>query len=146
MDIWRYPLQLPTPGEKVTKNSNVQLTSNVYPVKVDGERIDFIENGDFVGRVWNREALIKLFQCVHHMPPDTRILEKYAKEIPGLSEWQIRRIKTPDECSLGLRGEKPWGIVIRDESFEEVCRCNRRDCIRFAECRPKMETEDGVKK
>ena len=130
----------------MTKTSNVLLTSNVYPVKADGERIDFTENRDFVGRVWNREALIKLFQCVHHVPADARILEKYAKEIPGLSEWQLRRIKTPDECSLGLPGDKPWGIVIHDNSFYEVCRCNRRDCIRFAECIPKMETKDGVKK
>jgi hypothetical protein len=130
----------------VTKNSNVQLTSNVYPVKVDGERIDFIENGDFVARVWDREALIKLFQCVHHVPPDTRTVEKYCKDIPSLSEWQIRRIKTPDECSLALPGEKPWGIVIYGESFEEVCKCNKRDCRQYAKCRPNMEMKDGVKK
>lgn len=129
----------------MTKNSNVQLTSNVYPVKVDGEQIDFIENVDYVRRVWNREALIKLFQYVHHVPPDTRILEEYFK-IPGLSEWQIRRIETPDECAWCLPGEKPWGIVIRGESFEEVCKCNRRDCSEFRKCRPKMGAEDGVKK
>ena len=129
----------------MSKNSNIQLTSNIYPVKVDGEQIDFIENGDFVARVWDREALIKLYQYVHHVLPDTRTFEKYSKDIPGLSEWQIRRIKTPDECSLGFRGEKPWGIVIRDRSFEEVCRCNRRDCPYFAECRPKMGIENGTK-
>jgi hypothetical protein len=123
----------------MTKNSNVQLTSNIYPVKVDGARIDFIENPDFVGRVWSRDALIKLFQFVHHMPYDRSILEKYAKAIPGLSEWQIRRIETADECSFAP-GEKPWGIVIRDDSIKEVCRCNKRDCIRFTECRPEMET------
>jgi hypothetical protein len=76
MDIWRCSLQLPTSEKNMTKNSNVQLTSNVYSVKAEGERIDFTENVEFVRRVWNREALIKLFQCVYHVSPDTRILEK----------------------------------------------------------------------
>jgi hypothetical protein len=129
----------------MTKNSNIQLTSNVYPVKVDGERIDFTKNRNFVARVWDREALIKLFQYVHHVPPDTRLLEKYAKGITGLREWQIRRIMNPDECSF-CPGEKPWGIVICGENFEEVCKCDRRECSEFARCRPKMETENGVKK
>jgi len=129
----------------MTKNSNMQLTSNVYPVKVDGERIDFTENEDFVGRVWDKDALMKLFTCIHHVLPDKRILEKHPKKIPGLSEWQSWRIRTPEECA-NASGEKPWGIVIHGASFELVCKCNRRDCIHFAECRPKMETEDGVKK
>lgn len=127
------------------KNSNVQLTSNVYPVKADGERIDFTENRDFVRRVWNREALIKLFQYVYHMPPDSRILEK-AKNIPGLSDWQIQRIKTPDECALGMSGEKAWGIVIQNGSFKEICKCDQRDCSEYLRCRPEMENKDGIKK
>lgn len=127
------------------ENSNVQLNSNVYPVKADGEWIDFTKNADFVRRVWQREALIKLFEIVHHMQQNKSILEKYARQIPFISEWQIQRILIPDECSLAL-GEKPWGIVIHGESFEEVCKCNRRDCPKFAECRPNMEMKDGVKK
>jgi hypothetical protein len=127
------------------KKSNVQLTSNVYPVKADGEYIDFTENVDFVSRVWNREALIKLFQYVYHVLQDNRILNNYVKEIPGLSEWQIRRIMTPDECSFAP-GEKPWGIVIGDGRFKEVCKCNRGDCSEFSKCRPNMEAADGIKK
>lgn len=127
------------------KNSNVQLTSNVYPVKSEDDHIDFSENIDFIARVWDRKALIKLFQYVYHMLPDKRILESYAKEIPGLSEWQIRRIKTPDECSF-MPGERPWGIIIGDGTFKEVCKCDNRVCSEFAKCRPNIEAENVVKK
>jgi len=125
-------------------NSNIQLISNIYPAKVNGEQIDFTENKDFIARVWDREALIKLFQYVFHVPPDTRLLNNYAYDINGLQEWQVRRIMNPDECSF-CPGEKPWGIVICGENFEEVCKCERRECSEFKRCRPKMENEDGVK-
>lgn len=129
----------------MTKNSNIQLLSNVYPVKANGERIDFTENRNFVARVWDRGALIKFFKFVHHTLPDARILERYTNGIHGLSKWQIRRIMNPDDCSL-CPGEKPWGIVIRGENFDEVCKCDRRDCNEFSKCRPDMETKDGIKK
>lgn len=125
--------------------SNVQLCSNIYPVKSDGERIDFTENKDFVRRVWNREALIKLFQYVYHMQPDSRVINK-VEYISGLSAWQIRRIKTPDECGLGIPGEKAWGIVIRSGSFEEVCKCDQRDCSSYLMCRPDMGDKNGTQK
>jgi hypothetical protein len=121
------------------KNSNVQLTSNVYPVRAEGEYIDFTENVAFVRRVWERKALIKLFQFVFHAPLDTRLLSNYISELSGLSQWQIRRLKTPDECLIALPDEKPWGVVIRGDVFEEVCKCNRHDCSGFNKCRPDME-------
>lgn len=132
----------------MTKNSNVQLTSNIYPVKVDRERIDFGRNEQFIRRVWDRDALIRLFKYVHYVnivdQRNLRQLDRYS--IPGLSKWQIRRIETPDKCALCPPGDKPWGIVIRGESFEEVCKCNRRDCREFSKCRPEMEIKDGIKK
>lgn len=121
------------------KNSNIQLTSNIYPVITDDEKIDFKKNKDFVARVWDRKALIKLFKFVFHAQPDKRLLERHEYEIHGLSEWQIRRITESDECSL-CPGEKPWGIVIRGKHFNEVCKCNRRECPEFSNCRPEMGT------
>ena len=145
MDIRECSLQLQTPLQKMKNKSNIQLISNVYPVKVDGEHIDFRESRHFVARVWDREALIKLFRYVCHIPPDTRLLKNYANGIHGISQWQIKRIMNSDECSL-CPGEKPWGIVIRGDNFEEVCRCERHECSEFKRCRPNMGTEDGVKK
>jgi hypothetical protein len=128
-------------------NSNIQLTSNIYPVsvKIDDDKINFLRNPDFMSRVWDRGALIKLFQYVHHVNiEDNRLSGSYT--IPGLTEWQIRRIDTPDYCSIGLPGEKQWGIVLRGEVFEEVCKCDKHDCKYFTTCRPEMEGGNGVKK
>lgn len=129
----------------MTTNSNVQLRSNVYPVMTEGDTINFRENSDFVRRVWNREALIRLICLAWRISGDKDLLQKYAPEIPGIQQWQIRRLKTPDNC-VECPNEKPWGIVIRDDDFYEVCRCQKKDCRLFAKCRPDMENSNGVTK
>jgi hypothetical protein len=128
----------------MNEKSNVHLTSNVYVVRTSNERIDFAENSEFVSRVVEREALIKLFAYLHGIDPDNRALEYY-KGHNGLSDWQIKRIDVSDECAYSP-GEKPWGIIIHDGSFREECKCKRKNCEHYLDCRPDERKRNGSEK
>jgi hypothetical protein len=68
---------------------------------------------------------------------DHRLLVRnYAPNMPGIQEWQLRRLEGYDECSLAAPGDKMWGFELHRGTYVEICRCERRECSHYAECRP----------
>lgn len=127
-----------------TKQSNVQVTSNVYPVNVRDNRIDMEANPRFVSRITNRTALRRLVDIVHPGLNYDDLRIRYAKTIPGISDWQVKRVGIPDACSLAPAGEKPWGVSIVYGELKYVCKCKFRECPRISECKPEevSDTDD----
>lgn len=123
------------------RRSNVQIASNVYPVKITEDRIDMQANSQFVSRITDKNALRRLVKIVHHGLNYDDLLIIHAKKIPGISDWQAERIGIPDTCALAPRGEKPWGIAIVENELTYVCKCHVITCERFRnECRPTENT------
>ena len=118
-----------------TERSNVQIISNVYPVKVTGNRIDMQANTQFVSRIVDRDALRRLVDMIYPGLNYDKLRIRYAKTIPGISDWQANRIGIPDTCALAPSGEKPWGVLIVHGELKYVCKCEMRGCKKFNECR-----------
>ena len=123
--------------------SNVHMTSNVYPVATENGRIDFHMNAKFVSHVADKEALRKIIEAKYGRVNDHRQLERYASSIPGIQDWQMRRIAGCDSCSYAEVGDKPWGSRIVNGKYVTVCRCERRQCTYFKECRPEEDQNAG---
>ena len=110
------------------KNSNVRITSNIYPVKT----------------VMTRDVI----------DGETReIIPKDGNEAYSLEISDLEALKTAcDSCSctcdacmqIGDISEKPWGRVRVDDSLIDICKCQRTSCERFySECRPDLEQSDA---
>lgn len=124
------------------QRSNVNLLSNIYPVKVLDGKIEFKSDIEFVGRIMDRSALKKLvFMVCGHMAYHEQIVE-YLKTINGIQDLQIRRMEGCDECALAERGEKPYGFMIESGQYREICKCIKMNCSKFKECRPDMESDN----
>lgn len=120
-----------------TERSNLQIISNVYPVNVTGNRIDMKANSRFVSRITDRDALRRLVDMIHPGLNYDELRIRYAKTIPGLSDWHANRVGIPDTCALAPPGEKPWGVSIVHGELKYVCKCEIRECEKFNnECRP----------
>lgn len=121
------------------ERSNLQITSNVYPVNVTENYINMKANSLFVSRITDRDALRRLVDIIH---PGLNYNDQrnYAQTIPGISDWQAKRIKIPDECALSPTGERPWGFSIINGELNYVCKCNIRSCGHFDKCRPEEVT------
>ncbi len=122
--------------------SNLQIRSNIYPVIVRKDRIDLTANLRFCSRITDRKALRRLVDIVQPGMNYDEQRVRCAQKIPGLSEWQIKRIITPDECShpLAPRGGKPWGVSILNGELKFVCKCDFISCPLFCKCRPEEVT------
>lgn len=118
------------------EHSNIQIISNVYPVKVTANRIDMKANDRFVSRITDRDALRRLVDLIYPGLNYDEQRVRYAKKIPGISSWQVDRIEKPDTCSFAPPGEKPWGVSIVFGELKYICKCEIRECKKFNECRP----------
>ena len=122
----------------IDERSNVQMTSNVYPVVVDAGRIDMRRNAAFVSAISDCAALKRIVSMCYGAGSDFREMARYASALPGIHDWQLRKIEGCDECSLA-EGDRPWGIRIENGTHIEVCRCDRRQCRHFTDCRREEE-------
>ena len=118
------------------ERSNVHMTSNVYPVQACDDRIDFGSNPNFIAQLADREALRQLVRMQYGSVNDHRLMMQYAESMPGLQDWQARRIGGCDSCSYAEPGDKPWGAQIVSGKYIQICRCEKSECVRFTECRP----------
>lgn len=124
--------------------SNIHVVSNVYPVKMTGDTIDMMNNEEFISKIIERKALRRLVDMVFRGVGlrDDKDKVEHARKIPGITDWQAKRIGTPDEDThpYALRhtpGEKQWGIVISGGKTEYVCKCRLINCpMYYTECRP----------
>lgn len=114
------------------------MVSNVYPATVHDGAIPLFaeENRAFLARILDRRALRKLIEMRFGRLNDDRLMGQYADTMPGLSKWQARRITLSDGCAYAEPDEKPWGVTLHKGEFREVCKCRRRRCQHFSECRP----------
>jgi hypothetical protein len=128
-----------------TERSNLHMTSNVYPVNAPEGEVDFYSNSDFIKQIADPAILKILINERYGGANDYRLLERYARALHGIQEWQIRRLKGCDTCSDADTGDRPWGFRIRrDGTYEEICRCQRKECMRYVECRPDLEKTNAI--
>lgn len=120
------------------QRSSVNLLSNVYPVKVSDGKIDIDKNSEFVGRIMDRSALKKLVCMRHQGVRYHNDYVRYLLTIPGVQNLQIRRMEGCDECSLAEPGDKPWGFIIVNGHYYEICKCIKQECRLFKECKQNM--------
>jgi len=133
----------------MSKNtSSIHFTSNVFPVNVSDGRINFNENDEYIEKITDRSALKKLFRLQYGGTIDERdyLQSLRSNPIPGIKEWQIKRFETPDECALAEKGEKPWGLIIKDGKYFEICKCLKKDCREFKICRSDLEIKNAIDK
>lgn len=106
------------------KNSNIRVTSNIYPVNTqswtffEGEFIPLESNSAYFQEVSDHKAL------------------RAACESCSC---------TCGSCMQeGNLSEKPWGRVRVNGLLVDICKCSRTSCERFyRECRPNLETPNG---
>lgn len=122
-----------------TERSNVQMTSNVYPVETQDGHIDIENNEAFVARIAGRSALRRIVQMRYGGINDWRMYEKYARMIPGMQEWQVRAIVHADSGPGCEPGDRPWGPVRHGDEITEECRCDNTRCVYFKQCRSDLE-------
>jgi len=122
-------------------NSNVHVFSNVYPVHAKNDYIRIEDNLKYVSIITDRAALKKLVRGSGHWEIDADNLSK----IPGIQEWQVRRFKECESCELADPGDKPWGYVIENGVYRSICKCQKKDCPKYRECRPEDEKNDITK-
>ncbi len=132
-----------------TENSNLHLPSNIYPIQVGNDGLADLfaeENRGFLSRIMNRPALRKLVQMKYGGLNDDGLIRKYLRGIPGISEMQTKLATMPTGCALAEPGERPWGLLLLNGEYREVCRCDRTNCSRYyAECRPEEATHARAK-
>ena len=120
-------------------DSNLHIRSNIYPVHAEEDgRVNFFsqKNRRFLSRVMDRPALRKLVQLEHGGIGGDEHIRKYLARMPGISTLQVRVATTPLGCALARSGDRPWGLVLRDGEYREICRCQEIDCSRYSiECR-----------
>jgi len=122
-----------------TERSNLHMTSNVYPVKAPKGQFD-VYNPDFIKQIADPAILKNLINERYGGANDYRVLERYARALHGIQEWQIRRLRGCDTCPDADAGDRPWGFRIRrDGRYEEICRCQKRECRHYAGCRRDLE-------
>ncbi len=121
------------------ERSNVHMTSNVFPVAVKEDKINFDKNLRFVSCVADRKALCKLVEQRHGALGDWRLYKKYARSIPGIREWQVDAIVDADSGPVCEPGDRPWGPVQHGDMIVIECRCRRTGCHYFKQCRPDSE-------
>ena len=121
-----------------TEQSNVQITSNICSVNVTGNRIDLNSSLQFMSWITDRDALRRLVDIIHPGLISDEQRVNLARAIPGLSEWQAKRVGIADECAhpLAPRGEKQWGVSTVNGKLKYICRCSIRSCPEFEKCRP----------
>ncbi len=123
--------------------SNIHLLSNVYRVSAPDGRIRIEDNPEFVGRISDIAALKKLLQFKYGRIGRWRIEVECIQNLPGIQDWQVRRMKGCDECDLAGPGERPWGFLIENGEYHEVCKCDKQECRLYSECRRESGTENA---
>ena len=116
--------------------SNVNIVSNIYirkPESVEGTRDNLNLDPDFVAQVSGATALAVVKKKSFGI--SSRIKLSYVQE---------RELAESTPCTYSLKGEIPFGKVMRDGVLQYECRCENTTCKRFALCNPKRFDRDAV--
>ena len=118
------------------EKTNINLFSNVYPVIVKDDIIDLKNNCAFISKISDDKALIKLTQILYGINGRTKEGRDSLAKTLGIQDWQIRKFWISDACDYDDPGEISWGYVIKDGKYYSICKCQKKDCPKYKECRP----------
>ena len=109
------------------KNSNIRLTSNIYPIKIESKILPGMEPFEIIAKEGN---------------------EVYFQQMSDLEALKTACDScscTCDSCmATGDLLEKPWGRVRVNGTLVDICKCQRKSCERFyTECRPDFRRDNG---
>ena len=116
--------------------SNINIVSNIYirkPESVDGTRDNLNLDPDFVAQVSGAKALAAVKKKSFGIISRIR-----------LSDVQKRELDESTPCTYSLKGEIPFGIVMRDGVLQYECRCENTACKHYKSCNPKQFNRDVI--
>lgn len=110
------------------KYSNIQFTSNIYPIKDDYEPR---ANKEFISKVFDYGKLKAMNETWLAAPADKYLLSRLQNAI--LAQGVL--------CS-NAEGDPCWGLIKQGDEESWICKCLKKNCSNFLNCRKTFDESE----